>query len=72
MLESFFNPRSVAIVGATPKEGKVGRVILENFIKKYKGRIYPVNPGYNEIMGLKCYRSVSELPETPDLAVIAV
>mgnify|MGYP001626352030 FL=1 len=72
MLDSFFNPRSVAIVGATPKEGKVGRVILENFIKKYKGRIYPVNPGYNEIMGLKCYRSVSELPETPDLAIIVV
>jgi len=72
ILEKLFNPKSVAVVGATPKEGKVGRVILENFTKKYNGRIYPVNPGYNEIFGLKCYRSVSELPEAPDLLVVAI
>ncbi|MEM4528606.1 MAG: CoA-binding protein [Desulfurococcaceae archaeon] len=71
-LRKFFEPKSVAIIGATPKEGKVGRVILENFINRFSGHIYPVNPGYEEIFGLKCYKSVLELPETPDLAVIAI
>jgi acetyl coenzyme A synthetase (ADP forming)-like protein len=71
-LDKFFNPQSVAIVGATPKEGKVGRVILENFIKKFKGRIYPINPHYEEIMGLKCYKSVKDVPEVPDLVVVAI
>jgi acetyl coenzyme A synthetase (ADP forming)-like protein len=71
-LEKLFNPASVAIVGATPKEGKVGRAILENFINRFHGRIYPVNPSYSEVLGLKCYKSISELPETPDLVVIAI
>ena len=71
-LANFFHPRSVAIIGATPKEGKVGRAILENFISKFSGRIYPVNPQYSEVLGLKCYRNVKELPESPDLAVIAI
>ncbi|MEM1713811.1 MAG: CoA-binding protein, partial [Desulfurococcaceae archaeon] len=71
-LLEFFQPESVAIIGATPKEGKVGRAILENFIKKFKGRIYPVNPQYDEILGLKCYRNIKDLPESPDLAVIAI
>ena len=72
LMEKFFNPRSVAIVGATPKEGKVGRVLLENFIRRFKGKIYPVNPGYDEIMGLKCYKSVKEIPDEVDLVVIAI
>ncbi len=71
-LSKFFQPESVAVIGATPKEGKVGRAILENFISRFKGRIYPVNPNYDEILGLKCYKSVKEIPETPDLAVIVV
>ncbi len=72
MLNKFFEPRSVAIIGATPKPGKVGRVILENFIKRFKGRIYPVNPKYDEILGLKCYKNVKEIPDEVDLAVIAI
>lgn len=71
-LAKFFQPESVAIIGATPKEGKVGRAILENFIAKFKGRIYPVNPNYSDILGLKCYRSIRDLPEAPDLGVIAI
>ena len=71
MLEFFFNPSSVAVVGATPKEGKVGRVILENFKNKFKGEIYPVNPHYQEILGLKAYASVQEIPGRVDLVVIA-
>ncbi|WFO76098.1 CoA-binding protein [Desulfurococcaceae archaeon MEX13E-LK6-19] len=71
-LEAFFNPKSVAIVGATPKEGKVGRIILENFIKRFKGKIFPVNPKYNEILGLKCYPTVKDIPEPVDLVVISI
>ncbi len=72
MIEKFFNPNSVAIVGASPKPGKVGNVILANFKKRFKGRIYPVNPKHEEIMGLKCYPSIKDLPETPDLVIIAI
>ncbi|NPA99697.1 MAG: CoA-binding protein, partial [Crenarchaeota archaeon] len=72
MIEKFFNPNSVAIVGASPKPGKVGNVILANFKRRFKGRIYPVNPKHEEIMGLKCYPSIKDLPETPDLVVIAI
>ncbi len=72
MLERFFDPKSVAIIGATSKPGKVGRVILENFKKRFKGKIFPVNPKYDEILGLKCYKSVKEIPEPVDLAVIAI
>ncbi|MEM4625086.1 MAG: CoA-binding protein [Thermosphaera sp.] len=72
MIEKFFNPESVAIVGASDKPGKVGKVILENFVKKFRGEIYPVNPNYESIMGLKCYKKVSELPKAPDLAVIVI
>ncbi len=68
----FFNPESVAIIGATPKEGKVGRVILENFKKRFKGRIYPINPKYSEVLGLKCYPTVKDVPDKIDLAVIVV
>ncbi|MEM0045717.1 MAG: CoA-binding protein [Desulfurococcaceae archaeon] len=71
-LSKFFQPESIVVVGATPKEGKVGRAILENFIARFKGRIYPVNPHYDEVLGLKCYRSIKDLPEIPDLAVIAI
>lgn len=71
-LHKFFYPTSVAIIGATPKEGKVGRAILENFIAKFKGKIYPVNPQYDEVLGVKCYRSIKELPESPDLGVIVI
>ncbi len=72
MIEKFFNPNSVAIVGASPKPGKVGNVILANFKKRFKGRIYPVNPKHEEIMGLRCYPSIKDLPETPDLVIIAI
>ncbi|MEM2579426.1 MAG: CoA-binding protein [Desulfurococcaceae archaeon] len=71
-LESLFSPSSVAIIGATPIEGKIGRVLIENFTRRYRGKTYLVNPKYSEILGLKCYRSVKELPEPPQLAVIAI
>ena len=67
------NIRSIAIVGASPIEGKVGYVIMRNIIDfGFRGDIYPVNPKYDEILGVKCYPSLKEVPRRPDIVVIAV
>ncbi len=64
---------SVAIVGATPVEGKVGYEILRNIIRSgFKGDIYPVNPKYESILGIKAWPKVSQLPKIPSVVVIAV
>ena len=66
------NVSKVAVVGATPKEGKVGNVLLRNIITYgFKGKVYPVNPKYDEIMGMKVYRSVKEIPDTIDVVLVA-
>lgn len=73
MLKNLLSPQSIAIIGAAREEGKVGHEIFDNVItSKYSGRCYPVNPKAVEIHGIKCYPSVKDLPETPDLAVIII
>ncbi len=71
MLEKFFNPDSVAVIGASRKEGKVGRVVFDNIRKGFKGDIYPVNPSADEIDGIMCYPSITDTPPV-DLAIIVV
>ena len=63
---------SAAIVGASPKEGKAGNIILKNFKKRFPGKIYAVNPNYEEVLGVKCYKSVEEIPDDIDLVVVAI
>jgi len=70
-MRSFFYPSSIALVGASAEKGKVGNVILKN-LKNFRGRIYAVNPKYSEIEGFECYPSILALPETVDLAIIAI
>lgn len=73
MLEKFFSPDSIAVIGASRKPGKLGFQILQNILSnQYSGKIYPVNPKVDEILGLKCYPDVSSIPDVPDLAVIVV
>ena len=81
MLDQLFNPDSIAVVGATPKEGKVGNALLKNIIafqEQDKGRhkesvrIFAVNPKYEEILNVKSYPSVIQIEEEVDLAVVAV
>ncbi len=73
MLESFFSPRSVAVIGASREEGKVGHDVLQNLIRYgYAGRIYPVNPKADQILGLPCFRSVRDIPGEVDLAVLVI
>jgi acetyl coenzyme A synthetase (ADP forming)-like protein len=72
-LESFFSPRSVAVVGASRQKGKVGYEILHNMVESgFEGKIYPVNRGADEVEGLKCYPDLVSIGETPDLVIIIV
>jgi len=72
MLEKIFNPKSVAVIGASHVKGKVGRAVLDNLLNGYEGKIYPINPKSLEIEGLKCYRTVLEVPGPIDLAAIVI
>ena len=72
-LRIFFEPKSVAVVGASRAPGKIGNNILRNILKLgYQGDIFPVNPGAGEIEGLRSYPSVATIPEAVELAVIAI
>ncbi len=72
-LEALFKPRSIAVVGASRKPGKIGFEILRNIIEYgFKGRVYPVNPKAKEILGLKAYPSLSAVPEDIDMVVVSV
>jgi acetyltransferase len=71
--ESFFNPKSVAMVGVSHHKGKVGYEILVNMIAAgYEGEIYPVNPQADTIEGFKCYPDLQSIGQVPELAVIIV
>lgn len=70
-LKYIFYPKSVAIIGASKTEGKVGYAIMKN-LKDFNGKIYPINPKYDEIFGIKCYKSVLDVEDDIDLAVIVV
>ncbi|MHB8173672.1 MAG: acetate--CoA ligase family protein, partial [Nitrospirota bacterium] len=73
MLDKFFNPSSVAVVGASRDPMKVGHSILKNLkANGYTGALYPVNPNAGKILGLKTYPGLSKIPGGVDLAVIAV
>ena len=72
-LRPFFNPRSVAVVGASRRPNNIGARILAAIIGAgFKGSVYPVNPKADVVASLKAYPSLRELPEAPDLAVVAV
>jgi acyl-CoA synthetase (NDP forming) len=72
-LKLIFEPQSIAFVGATSNPTKWGFRIFANIVNNsYPGRLYPVNPTKEEILGIKVYKSVSEVPEVPDLAIIVV
>jgi acyl-CoA synthetase (NDP forming) len=68
-LECLFNPASVAFVGAAHTETKLGGVLLRNLLR-FTGKVFPINPKYGELMGLKAYPSVSDLPGPVDLTLI--
>ncbi|MEO9320360.1 MAG: 3-hydroxypropionate--CoA ligase [Nitrososphaera sp.] len=73
-MDTFFNAESIALIGASPEAGKVGNSVLESLVKHdYKGKVYPVNAkGYPEIMGIKAYKSLDEIPSRVDVVVVTV
>ncbi|MEF8873783.1 MAG: acetate--CoA ligase family protein [Candidatus Thermoplasmatota archaeon] len=72
-LERLFDPRSIAVIGASRKEGKVGYQLLSNILESgYDGEVYPVNPKGGEVLGKELYESIEELPEPVDLGIIVV
>ena len=76
MLDKIFNPKSIAVIGASSTEGKVGHAIMKNLMafveNSPNNKIYPINPKYDEILGIKCYKSVLDAPDNIDLAVITI
>jgi acyl-CoA synthetase (NDP forming) len=72
-MEALFKPRAVAVIGASDNPGKLGSHVMRSLTEGgYLGRIYPVNPGKNEIMGIKTYPSLLQIPESVDLSIIAL
>lgn len=71
-LKSVFAPKSVAIVGASSTPNKIGNVLMKNLLdNKFQGKVFPVNPKYQELFGLKCYPKVSDIPGKVDCVIIA-
>ncbi len=70
-LDTIFAPRNVAVIGATEKEDSVGRTLLWNLISNpFGGTVFPVNPKRNNVMGIRSYPSIGDVPDQVDLAVI--
>ncbi len=73
MLDGFFKPNAVVVIGASREEGKVGFSIVDNLVKGgFPGPIYPVNPKATEILGLTCYPDLGQVPDGADLAVLVI
>lgn len=72
-LKALFEPRSVAVIGASSNPARIGGRPLDYYLKAgFKGRIYPVNPKRTEIQGLKAYPNITSIPDQVDLAVLAI
>jgi len=71
-LEKFFNPNSIAVIGASRTPGKLGHIILENLKYSFKEKLYPINPNAGEILGLTAYSSVLDIEDSVDLGIIVV
>jgi len=70
-LSPLFAPASVALVGASEREGSLGRTVLANLASAaFKGPLYAVNPEHREVLGRRCYADLRSLPQAPELAVI--
>ncbi len=70
-LDVFFSPATVAVIGATEKKDSVGRTILWNLITSpFGGTVYPVNPNHANVLSIRAYPKIADVPEPVDLAVI--
>jgi acetyltransferase len=70
--EAAFYPRSIALIGASAQTGKLGYILMKNLLDGYPGTLYPINPREEQIMGLRVYPRIQDVPGAVDLAVIAL
>jgi len=71
-IHNMLNPRSIAVVGASPRMAYGGRMLAAALKASARVNVYPVNPRYEEVQGVQCYPSVTALPETPDVVCVVV
>ena len=72
-LQPLLKPASIAVLGASQKSDSVGNEVIVNLLRGgFEGSIYPVNPGYEEILGIACYPSLVDLPARPDMVIFAI
>ncbi len=72
-MKEFFEPKSIAVIGASQDKSKAGYIIVKNLLRKgFKGKVYPVSPKYNSVFKLKCFSSIKDIKDDIDMAVIAV
>ncbi|MCU0861959.1 MAG: CoA-binding protein, partial [Methanomassiliicoccales archaeon] len=71
-MDAIFNPKTVALIGASGEEGKMGHVFARNLTSGFKGKVYMVNPKGGEVLGHKAYASIKDVPEEVDLAVVVI
>jgi acetyltransferase len=71
-LDAFFLPKSVAVVGASERPGTVGQTVLRNLVEsEFRSKTYPVNPNHAEVLGLKAYKTIADVPVKVDLVIVA-
>ncbi len=71
-LNNVFNPKNIALIGASDREGSVGRIALTNLLQAKDRKIFPVNPHKNSVLGRECFKDITSIGEPVDCAVIAV
>ncbi|HEY3358025.1 MAG TPA: acetate--CoA ligase family protein [Polyangia bacterium] len=72
-LEAIFNPKSIAVIGASRKPGTIGNQVMQNLIDGgYRGKLFPINPGAGEICGIQAYKTIMDAPGEVDIAVFCV
>ena len=72
-MNRIMKPEAVAVIGASPENGKIGNSVMKNLINGgYQGAIYPIHPSATEILGKKAYKSVKDVPGEIDVAVFAI
>ena len=70
-IQVMFDPKAIALIGASEKEGSVGRTILENLLRSKERRIFPVNPHAKKVLDVESYPAIAGVPEHVNLAVVA-
>lgn len=70
-LDKIFDPKSIALIGASEREGSVGLTLMKNLLDRQESKLYPVNPNRDSVLGVKTLPSVKQIPESIDLAIIA-